>query len=270
MNNRPIGVIDSGVGGLTVVKEIIRQLPHETIYYLGDVSRCPYGPRPLEEVLQFTTEMADYLVVEKDIKMLVIACNTATAAALDVLKKRLKIPVIGVVEPGARTAIMTTENNEVLVLATKGTIESNAYPEAIYSINHLIHVEGLACPDFVPLVEEMKHKDEVYAKEVIGRTLNAVADSKSDTVILGCTHYPLIQKYIEDYFPNKKIISSGLETGREVSAILTFNNSHASIDNQAPHHFYVNGDTEQFKIILSDWLHKDLLYTERIQLGGSV
>ncbi|PTK55991.1 glutamate racemase, partial [Staphylococcus haemolyticus] len=116
---RPIGVIDSGVGGLTVAKEIMRQLPNETIYYLGDVSRCPYGPRSQEEVRQFTIEMADYLT-QYDIKMLVIACNTATAVALEPLQKQVKIPVIGVIEPGARTAIMTTENQSVLVLGTEG------------------------------------------------------------------------------------------------------------------------------------------------------
>ncbi len=124
--NKPIGVIDSGVGGLTVAKEIMRQLPNETIYYLGDIARCPYGPRPGEEVKKFTTELAQKLM-EFDIKMLVIACNTATAVALNYLQNILPIPVIGVIEPGARTAIMTTKNQNVLVLGTEGTIKSEAY-----------------------------------------------------------------------------------------------------------------------------------------------
>ena len=142
--NKPIGVIDSGVGGLTVAKEIMRQLPNETIYYLGDIGRCPYGPRPGDEVKQFTTEIAQKLM-EFDIKMLVIACNTATAVALEHLQTLLPIPVIGVIEPGARTAIMTTKNQNVLVLGTEGTIKSEAYRTHIKKINPNVNVYGVAC-----------------------------------------------------------------------------------------------------------------------------
>ena len=140
--NKPIGVIDSGVGGLTVAKEIMRQLPNETIYYLGDIARCPYGPRPGEEVKKFTTELAQKLM-EFDIKMLVIACNTATAVALNYLQNILPIPVIGVIEPGARTAIMTTKNQNVLVLGTEGTIKSEAYRTHIKKINPNVNVRAL-------------------------------------------------------------------------------------------------------------------------------
>ena len=214
--NKPIGVIDSGVGGLTVAKEIMRQLPNETIYYLGDIARCPYGPRPGEEVKKFTTELAQKLM-EFDIKMLVIACNTATAVALNYLQNILPIPVIGVIEPGARTAIMTTKNQNVLVLGTEGTIKSEAYRTHIKKIN---------------------------------------PNSDADTVILGCTHYPLLYQPIYEYFSGTKtVISSGLETAREVSALLTFSNEHASYTEHPQHRFFATGDTTHIKNIIDEWLN---------------
>jgi len=262
----PIGVIDSGVGGLTVAKEIMRQLPNESICYLGDVSRCPYGPRPPEQVKDFTIQLAEFLLT-KHIKMLVIACNTATAVALEPLQKLLSIPVIGVIEPGARTAIMTTTNNHVLVLGTEGTIKSEAYRDKIKSINPKIEVNGVSCPDFVPLVEQVRYKDPTISNIVIHKTLRDWRHDKSDTVILGCTHYPLLQDYIEKYFEGeKKVISSGLETAREVSALLTFSQEHAKY-NETPHHeFYVNGPTEKFARIAKEWLNDENLKIQSIHL----
>lgn len=252
--DKPIGVMDSGVGGLTVAKEIMRQLPNETIYYLGDVGRCPYGSRPKEEVKQFTIEMAQFLV-QFDIKMLVIACNTATAVALDALQSMLKIPVIGVIEPGARTAIMTTKNQSVLVLGTEGTIKSEAYREHIQKINPNVEVKGIACPGFVPLVEEMKYKDPTVTNIVIHQTLKNWRHTDSDTVILGCTHYPLLYQPIYEYFnQTKTVISSGLETAREVSALLTFSHEHASYTPNPKHRFFANGDVHHMTFIIKEWL----------------
>ena len=228
--NKPIGVIDSGVGGLTVAKEIMRQLPNETIYYLGDIARCPYGPRPGEEVKKFTTELAQKLM-EFDIKMLVIACNTATAVALNYLQNILPIPVIGVIEPGARTAIMTT-------------------------INPNVNVYSVACPGFVPLVEQMRYKDPTITNIVIHQTLKQWRNSDADTVILGCTHYPLLYQPIYEYFSGTKtVISSGLETAREVSALLTFSNEHASYTEHPRHRFFATGDTTHIKNIIDEWLN---------------
>ena len=242
--NKPIGVIDSGVGGLTVAKEIMRQLPNETIYYLGDIGRCPYGPRPGDEVKQFTTEIAQKLM-EFDIKMLVIACNTATAVALEHLQTLLPIPVIGVIEPGARTAIMTTKNQNVLVLGT----------------------EGVACPGFVPLVEQMRYNDPTITSIVIHQTLKQWRNSDADTVILGCTHYPLLYKPIYDYFDGEKtVISSGLETAREVSALLTFSNEHASYTEHPKHRFFATGDTTHIKNIIAEWLKMNV-QVEQITVG---
>ena len=264
--NRPIGVIDSGVGGLTVAKEIMRQLPNETIYYLGDIGRCPYGPRPGEEVKQFTTEIAQKLV-EFDIKMLVIACNTATAVALEHLQKILPIPVVGVIEPGARTAIMTTRNQNVLILGTEGTIKSEAYRKHIKQINPNVEVYGVACPAFAPLVEQMRYNDPTITSIVIHQTLKQWRNSDADTVILGCTHYPLLYQPIYDHFGGKKtVISSGLETAREVSALLTFSNEHASYTEHPAHRFFATGDTTYIENIIQEWLGMDA-EVERVNVG---
>ncbi|MCM3071685.1 glutamate racemase [Staphylococcus equorum] len=254
---KPIGVIDSGVGGLTVAKEIMRQLPHETIYYLGDIKRCPYGPREGAEVRKFTTELAEKLM-EFDIKMLVIACNTATAVALKYLQKLLTIPVIGVIEPGARTAIMTTKNNDVLILGTEGTIKSEAYRYHIKNINPNVEVSGIACPGFVPLVEEMRYKDPTITSIIVHQTLKHWRNSNADTVILGCTHYPLLYQPINDYFGGEKVvISSGLETAREVSALLTFSNEHAAYTAHPEHRFFATGETEHIERIIEEWLNME-------------
>ncbi|QLK85782.1 glutamate racemase [Staphylococcus sp. 17KM0847] len=262
---RPIGVMDSGVGGLTVAKEIMRQLPNETIYYLGDVSRCPYGPRSPEEVKKFTIQMAQYLT-QFDIKMLVIACNTATAVALESLQQQLKIPVIGVIEPGARTAIMTTQNQKVLVLGTEGTIKSEAYRHQITRINPHVEVRGIACPAFAPLVEEMKYKDPTVTNIIIHQTLKQWRQSDADTVILGCTHYPLLYQPINDYFDKQKaVISSGLETAREVSALLTFSHEHAHYTPRPKHRFFANGEVHHMTYIIKEWLNMNI-EVERIVL----
>lgn len=264
--HRAIGVIDSGVGGLTVAKEIMRQLPNESICYLGDAARCPYGPRSADEVRKFTIELATFLM-KKQIKMLVIACNTATAAALEDLQKMLSIPVIGVIEPGARTAIMTTYNKKVMVLGTEGTIKSEAYRQKINSIDPTIEVTGISCPGFVPLVEDMRYKDSQAVMSVLHQTLNHWRHDDNDTVILGCTHYPLIQKDIESYFNHEKsVISSGLETAREVSALLTFSQGHAASSDGVRHEFYVNGDGEHFTQIARDWLNDPQLIVQSINL----
>lgn len=252
--SRPIGVMDSGVGGLTVASEIMRQLPDESIIYFGDLDRCPYGSRPMEEVRRFTIQVADHLV-DRGIKMLVVACNTATAAALDTLKDRYDIPVIGVIEPGARSAIQGSTNQNVIVLATEGTVQSGAYPEAIRHINRNFSVQSTACPKFVPLVEELRYKDRVVVRVVLHQTLKHLADSKADTVILGCTHYPLLAGEIRDYFDGrKKVIDSGYETAREVSAILTLFDSHAPPGSEPHHLMIVNGETPRFEYILKDWM----------------
>lgn len=162
-NQEAIGLIDSGVGGLTVLKEALKQLPNERLIYLGDTARCPYGPRPAEQVVQFTWEMADFLL-KKRIKMLVIACNTATAVALEEIKAALPIPVVGVILSGARAAVKVTKNNKIGVIGTLGTIKSASYEIAIKSKAPAIEVTSLACPKFVPIVESNQYRSSVAKK----------------------------------------------------------------------------------------------------------
>lgn len=245
---KAIGVIDSGVGGLTVAYELMRQLPNEQLIYVGDTLRCPYGPRPQHEVIQYTLEMVRFLV-NKNIKMIVVACNTATAFALDTLKKEFEIPVIGVIQPGARAAIKSTKNNEIGVIGTEGTIKSNAYPEALKAINSELQVTTLACPTFVPMVEKGITSGE-KAFTIVEEALLPLQRTNIDTLVLGCTHYPLLEKIIGNVMGEKvKIISSSEETARETSAVLEV---HGLLQKEArliEHHFYTTGDLQLFKKI---------------------
>ncbi|GAE30169.1 glutamate racemase [Halalkalibacter hemicellulosilyticusJCM 9152] len=220
---RPIGVIDSGLGGLTVAKEIMRQLPKEEIVYIGDSARCPYGPRTTDEVRAFTWEMIHRLEAEK-MKMLVIACNTAAAVVLEEVKQKLSIPVIGVVHPGAISALKVTKNDHVAVLGTEGTIKSRAYEMALHSIKSTITIDSLACPSFVPLVERGVFSGE-EAERTVDETLQELKGREFDTLILGCTHYPLLREVIHQSIgEDVHIISSGDETAREVSSLLYHKN----------------------------------------------
>ncbi len=266
---KAIGVIDSGIGGLTVAKEIMRQLPNELIYYVGDTARCPYGPRPKEEVKKFTWEMTSFLL-NYDIKMLVIACNTATAVVLEDIRTKLDIPVIGVVAPGARAALKITENNRVGVLGTVGTIKSEAYVKELAAINSDVDVTQLICPKFVPLVESFQYHSNI-AKKIVKETLTPIKGCGIDTLILGCTHYPLLEPLIENEMGSSvKVISSGEETAREVSAILYYKNMLNKGTKTPNHRFFTTGSKGIFHKISSDWLKEDNLSIHTIKLGESV
>lgn len=264
--NRPIGIIDSGVGGLTVAKEVMRQLPYEQIIYVGDTARCPYGPRPVEEVKKFTWQMTRFLL-DKNIKMLVIACNTATAVVLEEIRNELPIPVLGVIQPGARTAIKVTDNYKIGIIGTEGTVRSRAYEHALKSINRNTSVEALACPKFVPLVESGEYDGHV-AKKVVTETLKPLQGQDLDTLILGCTHYPLLEPLIKEVMgPEVKVISSGEETAREVSTILGHSELFADREELPEHSFYMTGSKTIFTNIASQWLERPIENTENIKLG---
>ena len=251
--NRPIGVIDSGVGGLTVAREIMRQLPNETVVYVGDTARCPYGPRPAEEVRAFTWQMTKFLL-EQDIKMLVIACNTATAVVLDDIRKELSIPVLGVIHPGARAAIKVTKSRRIGIIGTEGTVKSAAYEKALKQINKRTYVVSLACPKFVPVVESGEYQGAV-AKKIVAETLKPLKNKGLDTLILGCTHYPLLEPLIQNVMGyNVTVISSGEETAREVSTILYHNRLLNTEEEDPEHVFYTTGSKSIFSQIASDWL----------------
>lgn len=266
MLKRPIGVIDSGVGGLTVAKEMIRQLPNEQIIYVGDTARCPYGPRPAEEVKVFTWQMTRFLL-EKEIKMLVIACNTATAVALNEIRSELSIPVLGVIHPGARAAIKVTRNRRIGIIGTIGTVKSEAYERALTQLNKNIYSVSLACPKFVPLVESGEYSGPL-AKKIVAETLKPLKNKGLDTLILGCTHYPLLQPLIQNVMGNYvKVISSGEETASEVSTILQHNRLLNKESGEPEHAFFTTGSKWMFTKIASEWLEKPITNVSTIKLG---
>lgn len=267
-NQGAIGFIDSGVGGLTVVKEALKQLPNERLIYLGDTARCPYGPRPAEQVIQFTWEMTEFLV-KKKIKMLVIACNTATAVALEEIKANLPIPVVGVILPGARAAVKTTKNNRIGVIGTIGTIKSGSYEQALKSKVPQLEVTSLACPKFVPIVESNEFQSSV-AKKIVSETLQPLHLKQLDTLILGCTHYPLLRPVIQNVMGNQvTLIDSGAETVGEVSMLLDyFDIAHLPERSKEPHEFYTTGSAKMFQEIASQWLGIEEMNPKQIHLGG--
>lgn len=217
---RPIGVFDSGVGGLTVLADIRDRLPYENTIYFGDTARVPYGPRDLAEVRYFAFEIVRYLV-DQDVKLVVIACNTAAAAALKALQRSFDVPIVGVVEPGARAAVEETRNRRVGVLATEGTVRSGAYRRAVHNLDAGVEIYEQAAPDFVPLIErgvtggpELEGTTRRYCEPLMERNV--------DAVILGCTHYPLISATINRVLgPGVRLISSAGQTSLEAGRVLS-------------------------------------------------
>lgn len=234
-SDKPIGIFDSGLGGLTVARAIASAMPAESIYYVGDTKRCPYGPRAQSEVRLFVRQVGAWLE-DRDVKLVVIACNTATAAGLDVLQRALDVPVIGVIEPGARAAVQATRTRRVGVLATQGTVNSRAYVRAIHGLDAGVRVTQCSVPRFVPIVEDelaggthlhedwMRNKEIFYTDEVRAVAREGVAPLLGkgiDTVVLGCTHYPLLSVEIREALgPGIRIVSSAEETCSEVAEIL--------------------------------------------------
>ena len=261
----PIGVIDSGVGGLTVVKELLNRLPNEPIVYIGDDARCPYGPRSAEEVIQFTVEMASALS-KMDIKMLVVACNTATAVALDILKDTFPFPIIGVIEPGARAALQASATGEIVVLGTVGTVNSGAYAEAIHLLSSRASVFQLACPDFVPIVESGRYKTNEVSG-IIHQTLKPLQKVAFDTAILGCTHYPLLHDHIKAQLRSDvTIVSSASETVHDVEKALMAHALTSDAASPATPIFYTTGEVHEFRSIVSDWLEIEEPIVQQIKL----
>ncbi|MGO4544517.1 glutamate racemase [Paenibacillus sp. 2TAB23] len=254
---QPIAILDSGVGGLTVAKEVMRQLPREKIVYFGDTARTPYGPRSSEEIIRFTREIVDYLI-QFNPKMIVIACNTATAAGLEDIRSRVEIPVIGVINPGARAAIRLTVTGCVGVIGTEGTIKSKAYDQALKALSPEITVISEACPRFVPLVEKGNFRSrETY--ETVQSSLVHLQGYPMDTLILGCTHYPFLTETISEVMgQGVTLISSADETAREISAILDKKGSLSQGDSIPVHQFFCSGDTRIFQLITHQWLGKQI------------
>lgn len=247
---RAIGVIDSGVGGLTVAKEIIKLLPKENLLYFGDTARVPYGDRSKEEIIQFTLEIVDYLVLQ-NIKALVIACNTITAYALDLLKEKLSIPVIGVIQPGARTAFRKTSSKHIAVIGTEATINSKAYEKSLLKIDSNIETTSVACPLFVPYVEKgIFAGEEIDA--VVQSSLTEIVNKPSiDSLVLACTHFPLLENSIQRAVGDSiTLISPSVETARDLKLVLTETDL-LNKETASPHYtFITTGKLKNFKDLI--------------------
>ena len=216
--SRPIGVFDSGVGGLTVVRSLLRILPHENIVYFGDTARVPYGPKSATVIREYALQDTEVLL-RHDPKMIVVACNTVSAVALDVVQKAARIPVIGVIVPGAEGAAATSASKRVGIIGTQGTIHSRAYERALESLDPGIRPFAQACPLFVPIIEE-GWEDHPVARTVAKEYLHPLLQHKIDTLILACTHYPLLRGVLQEICPEVRLIDSGEETGKSVRSLL--------------------------------------------------
>jgi glutamate racemase len=254
----PIGIFDSGVGGLTVFREIARALPAHPLIYLGDSARVPYGNKSPETVVRYSLQAAQHLL-ERGIGMLVVACNTATAAALPTLQSTLRVPVIGVVEPGARAAVAATKGR-VGVIATEGTVKSQAYTKAIRALNPNIVVIESAAPLFVPLAEEGWANTHV-AREVAEIYLEPLLDAGIDTLVLGCTHYPILRGTIEQVAGEKvTIVDSAETTATAVREAIGASSGDAS------HRFLVTDAADRFRRIAGDFLEQEIAHLELVSL----
>lgn len=267
-SSAPIGVFDSGVGGLTVAREIMRQIPNEKIIYFGDTARVPYGSKSKETVTRFSKQIVRFLKTF-DVKTIVVACNTASAFALDALEAESDIPIIGVVKPGAKVASEVTRNGRIGVIATEATIGSQIYSKYITQINDHVSIYGKACPLFVPLVEEGLWEDPV-TDEIAKRYLTELIDIDIDTLILGCTHYPLIRSTVGKIMgEDVKLVNPAYETARELKELLTSQN----LLNETPpalgenqYRFFVSDGAEKFKRFANSIIKYGILSAKTINI----
>ncbi|BCN28817.1 glutamate racemase [Anaeromicropila herbilytica] len=263
-SNAPIGVFDSGVGGLTVVREIMRQIPNETIVYFGDTARVPYGSKSKETVTTYSRQIIKFLQTQ-EVKAIVIACNTASAFALETVKDEIDIPIIGVVKPGAKVAAETTQNGKIGIIATEGTISSGIYNELITKINPELKVYGKACPLFVPLVEEGLIDDPITL-EMASRYIKELQEYDIDTLVLGCTHYPLLRHTIQKVVGDKvNLINPAFETAVRLRELLLQKNIESNTL-ETNHKFYVSDGAEKFKTFANTILPCDVATTKDVNI----
>ena len=257
MSDAPIGIFDSGVGGLTVARAILDQLPNESTLYIGDTARGPYGPRPLAEVRTFALETLDYLV-DQGVKALVIACNTASAAMLRDARERYSIPVIEVIQPAVRRAVAATRTGRIGVIGTRATIDSQAYMDAFAAAPQL-EITSIACPQFVEFVERGETSGEAITK-VARDYLKPVMDADVDTLVLGCTHYPLLTGVISYVMGNDvTLVSSAEETAKDLYRTLVESNLLNDGQTKVSHRFVATGDPEKFAVLARRFLGPEVV-----------
>jgi len=259
---KSIGVFDSGVGGLTVAREIIRQLPNENIVYFGDTARVPYGIKSRETVIRFSIENILFLL-KHDVKLICVACNTASSFALPVIKNNFRVPIIGVISPGVREAVYASQNKRIGVIGTKGTIKSRTYETEIKQLDSKVKVTALACPLFVPFVEEGWTNGAVVLN-VARSYLEPLKEARVDTVILGCTHYPLLKTVIQEVLgPDVTLIDSAKQVAFEVKKILASEDMLNRVRG-GKHRFFVSDNPEWFSSLAQRFMGKKLTNVRKV------
>jgi glutamate racemase len=268
VDDRPIGVFDSGFGGLTVARALIDLLPDEQLIYVGDTARYPYGPRPPLEVAKFAAEIVEYLVVREQVKMVVVACNTASAVALDELRLNFAVPILGVIEPGLRSAAHATRNGHIGVIGTVGTISSGAYQRAAATLRIAPEVHLAACPGFVEFVERGElESDQVHV--LAERLLSPLGAIGIDTLLLGCTHYPFLARTIADVMGREVVlVSSAEETAFDVRSILQATGLGRPSGSGGTHRFFSSGDVTWFVEMGRRLLGPELSSAEALPLSA--
>lgn len=254
MKSEPIAFMDSGIGGLTVLKVALKELPHENMIYLGDEAHMPYGEKSVDQVVTYSMEIGNFFE-KQNAKCMVVACNTATASALKYLQNKLSIPVVGVIKPGSSAAVKATKNGKIGVIGTKVTINSHAYRDEIKKLDPEIETVGLACPTFIPLVEKGDYTSQA-ARDTIASGLESIKDSGIDTLILGCTHFPIIAKLIKDVMGDEvTLIDPGYETVNVAKQILRANNELNNAKTTEIKYYTTEGVTH-FNNVASQWLNR--------------
>ncbi|MDO8885869.1 glutamate racemase [Candidatus Oleimmundimicrobium sp.] len=266
MNDKPIGIFDSGIGGLTVAGEVMRQLPNENIIYFGDTARFPYGPRSADELKEFVFQIVEFLQNE-EVKFIVIACNSASSAALEVAQEYFDIPIIGVVEPGARAAAQATRNRRIGIIGTQATISSSAYVKAVRTFDAGAKVFQQVTPELADFVENGELSGK-RVEDAIKKYSNSLIEVDIDTLILGCTHYPLLSKTIQKIIGEKVVlISSAKEAAKEVGEMLA-RKSHIRSEQKTPcYRFISSGDGSKFIELGNKFLGREIKDVEKIKLG---
>ncbi len=266
MNATPLGVFDSGIGGLTVARALFERLPQESVIYFGDTARVPYGPKSPETVRRYSGEILAYLL-HRGVKAVVVACNTSTAHALDYLRAHAPVPVVGVIDPGARAAVAATASGRIGVIGTAGTIASGAYERAILALRPGATVVSQACPLFVPLVEEGWF-DHPATRLVAREYLQPLARAQVDVLVLGCTHYPLLKPLLAGALgPAVRLIDSAEETANVVRRELETAKLLAPADGQPTHQFVVSDDEPHFRRVGARFLGEQLQDVAVVPLG---
>jgi glutamate racemase len=263
---RPVGVFDSGMGGLTVLHECLVTMPHEDFLYLGDGARLPYGPRPLAEIRRFSLEIASYLEAQS-VKLILVACNAATSAALPELQERISVPVVGVIAPEAHAAVQTTRNRRIGLMATEATVNAGRYADLIHALDAGVRFFPIACPRLVPLIESPQPFG-AETTEAVRAYAAPLKEAGVDTVILGCTHYPLIRPIFERIFGRGvTLVFSAEETAREVAETLARKGIENEGGRDGSYRFLTTGDLDRFRALGERFLQLPLDGVRRVEIA---